>query len=189
MAKEQFNAQQPASADIVELNEADLIEEDEEEVELNERDLMNVEDGEEMELSSEDLIEVPPTNGTIRHAEFRTIESREGESSLSIGAATEASLEHPDRNEDAYFTSPKRGLQFVADGMGGVPAGDFASAKAAEQLTRENLENLDAKSAHVLSADRTEALAQDDVERALDAVLRRMNSEVEKLGEENQAVK
>lgn len=184
MAKEQFNAPQKQSPDRI-----SGIHPKAEEIELSEADFIEDEGDEEIELSSEDLIEEPPTSGTIRHAEFRTIESREAGSELLIGAATEASLEHPDRNEDAYYTSPKRGLQFVADGMGGVPAGDFASAKAAEQLTRDNLQMLDAKYAHALGADRTEPLSQSDVEGAVDAVLRRMNAEVEKLGEENETVK
>ena len=40
------------------------------------------------------------------------------------------------RNEDAMVVEPSRGLLVVADGMGGPPAGDVASALAVQQVAR-----------------------------------------------------
>ncbi|GEM_PF-1261959 len=145
--------------------------------ELSESDLEEVED--EFELSEDDLEEMPKAkNGTLRRAEYRVVESREKGSDLKYGLAKEASPEHPDRNEDAAFYSAKRGIQMVADGMGGVPAGDYASAKAAEQLTRVGLEKADPEVRKTLEANREEVLDQKDVEKAVDAIIRQMNDEI-----------
>lgn len=157
---------------------------EEEEMELTEADLEEIE--EIPEVSAEEigleLIEEPST------AEMRSVESKEGESRLIVGAATEASPDHPDRNEDAFFQSPRRGVQAVFDGMGGVPAGDFASHEAAKQLTREGLENADPVVKKVFEAERDEELEQDEVEKAMDAVIRQMNSAVGNIGTENPEV-
>lgn len=40
------------------------------------------------------------------------------------------------RNEDAYVLDPDRGIAVVADGMEGHPAGDVASALAADEVER-----------------------------------------------------
>lgn len=42
-----------------------------------------------------------------------------------------------ERNEDAYFVDPERGIFLVADGMGGHAAGEVASALAAGAVARE----------------------------------------------------
>ena len=49
---------------------------------------------------------------------------------------TEASVKHPDRNEDAAFLDPEKGVAGIFDGLGGVTAGDKASARAAEFLAQ-----------------------------------------------------
>ncbi len=139
-------------------------------------------------LEDEDLIDEPeelPAEDAV--------EIHEAEPSIDIGASTHASIEHPDRNEDANFSSPKRGIFFVADGMGGVPAGDQAAAVAAYQLTREGLEQwtknssggLDALAAKrankVFLSELGETLDQDDVEESVHDMIMRMNSETETL--------
>jgi protein phosphatase len=40
------------------------------------------------------------------------------------------------RNEDALAVEPGRGIMVVADGMGGAPAGEVASAMAVQEVTR-----------------------------------------------------
>ncbi len=145
---------------------------------------------EEIELSEEDLEEIPsPTKGTMRKAELRTVESREAETDLKYGMATEASPEHPDRNEDAAFYSAKRGLQMVADGMGGVPAGDYASAKAAEQLTRPGLEKASPGAREVLMASREEVQDQKNVENSVTEIIKQMNDEIVKFNQGDATVK
>lgn len=42
-----------------------------------------------------------------------------------------------ERNEDTLVVEPSRGILIVADGMGGTPAGDVASATAAQEVIRE----------------------------------------------------
>lgn len=99
----------------------------------------------------------------------------EKEAALSYGFASEASPEHPDRNEDAAFYSVKRGIQMVADGMGGVPAGDKASAKASEQLKRENLEKASPEIRSVMLANREEIQDQNAVENAITETIKLMD--------------
>lgn len=49
-------------------------------------------------------------------------------------------ISHPgrvrSRNEDALAVEPGKGLVVVADGMGGAPSGDVASALAVQEITR-----------------------------------------------------
>lgn len=118
-----------------------------------------------------------------------------------IGAATEASIKHPDRNEDAYYHSAKRGIIAVADGMGGVPAGDFASHEAIVQLGRDKIDQAltNAKTPgekeaaglikKVFDSPKDARLRKEDVEEAVSAMLLRMNDEVEKLGQTNAVVR
>ncbi len=108
-------------------------------------------------------------------------EMRERKSTVSIGGASEASHDHPDRNEDAFFMSVKRGLIFVADGMGGVPAGDQASAQAAGVLTREGLRALPPAYAKIMEASPETPFTQNEVEAAIKATLHTMNSAVERM--------
>ena len=42
-----------------------------------------------------------------------------------------------ERNEDTMAVEPTRGIVIVADGMGGTPAGDIASATAVQEVIRE----------------------------------------------------
>jgi len=155
--------------------------------ELSDADLEILPD-DEVELTEADLEEVPK-NGTVRQAELRMVESREKENDLKYGMASEASVEHPDRNEDAAFYSAKRGLQFVADGMGGVPAGDFASAKAAEQLTREGLSKASAETQAAMLADREEILDQKTIETAISDVIGQMDKEIVNNNQSNDLVR
>lgn len=133
-----------------------------------------------IKLSDEDIEEITELNESdLESVEEPTrIESRERETALRYGMASEASVEHPERNEDAVFYSQKRGLQFVADGMGGVPAGDYASAKAAEQLTRDGLQKASEKTQKVLLAERQETQNQEDVEQAINEIIKQMDREI-----------
>lgn len=155
-----------------------------------------------VELSSEDLIEEPESSKVMKRPlpKPRYLETREAESPITIGSATEASIKHPDRNEDAYYKSAKRGVVAVFDGMGGMPAGDYASASAAEQLGTEKIDEAlaaaktpaEKKTAerikNIFSSPRDAVLKQQDVEDATRDMLIRMNAEVEKLAE-NPAVR
>ena len=150
--------------------------------ELSDADLLPVEE-EEIELTDADLI------GEVRSSELRSVESREAETRLAYGAATEASIEHPDRNEDSFFQSPSRGLQLVADGMGGVPAGDHASAKAAEQLTREGLAKASPETQHVMLAGREEVQDKKAVETAIANIITQMDREIVLNNQSNEAIR
>lgn len=110
---------------------------------------------------------------------------------LRVGEATHASKDHPERNEDAAFYSAARGLGFVADGMGGVPAGELASGVAASILTRESLADLENSAPtgvdkkamqlvrRVFDADTNTPLTQDAVEVATHELLSVMNDQIE----------
>lgn len=143
-------------------------------MELGEEDLEEIPEVD-IELSEEDLEEMPKG---YREAELRMVESKEKETDLKYGLASEASIEHPDRNEDAYLYSAKRGLQFVADGMGGVPAGDLASQEAQRQLTKSGMEGLAAGTRQVMEADRETVQKASDVEAAFTDIINHMNNRV-----------
>lgn len=148
-------------------------------------------EAEEIELTEADLEEIPQEsngNGVIRRAEMRVIESPKGDALLRTGVASETSPEHPDRNEDAFFVTEKGGVACVADGMGGVPAGDFAGSRAIEQFARRELEKMDAVTRKVFESDRDVVLKQTEVEHALDTILRRMDERVAALGKEDPRV-
>jgi serine/threonine protein phosphatase PrpC len=118
----------------------------------------------------------------IRKAEFRLIESQENETQLQIGIATEASPDHPQRNEDNYYVSEERGIDFVADGVGGGLAGNLASAKAAQELTLERLATRDIMTRLVMEAGREEPMvSKEDVENALRQTMENMQEAVTKL--------
>lgn len=117
----------------------------------------------------------------IRKAEFRLIESQENETQLQIGVATEASPDHPQRNEDSYYVSEERGIDFVADGVGGGLAGNLASAKAAQELTLERLATRDLMTRLVMEAGREEPMVSaEDVENALRQTLMNMQEAITK---------
>jgi serine/threonine protein phosphatase PrpC len=104
----------------------------------------------------------------IRRAEFRLIESAESDSRLQIGLATEASPDHPDRNEDSYRIYESRGLDVLNDGVGGGLAGNLASACAAQELSLERLATRDPMTRLVMEAKRDEPIASsEDVENAV----------------------
>jgi len=169
--------------------------------ELSDEDVTLDDDAEELGEGDYEIIDDKETTRVMkRPPELRKIESKETGPKFQIGAATEASPDHPDRNEDANFSSPKRGILGVFDGMGGVPAGDFASATAARQLTSQemnhHLENAKTPEAiksaglikKVFDAPKEAIQRQEDVEEATKALIQRMNDEVEKLGRENPEV-
>ena len=125
----------------------------------------------------------------IRKAEFRLVESQENETQLQIGIATEASPDHPERNEDSYYVSEERGIDFVADGVGGGLAGNLASAKAAEELTLERLATRDPMTRLVMEAGREEPIAIAAlVENAVEQTLRNMQQAIGKLHNESHVI-
>jgi serine/threonine protein phosphatase PrpC len=152
-----------------------------EEVELGEGDLEIIED----KTNAKKITRVP---------EGIRLEKKEAESRFQVSGSTEASPDHPDRNEDKHFYSAERGIIGLWDGMGGVPAGDYAASMAANQMTKEqinaHLERAktpeDIRTAglikKVFDSPRDTKLRQEEVESAMKAMIHRMNSEVEKLG-------
>lgn len=59
---------------------------------------------------------------------------------LNAGAATSVGKVRP-INEDAYLSSPERGLFVVCDGMGGAAAGEVASRLAVETISERAVES------------------------------------------------
>lgn len=112
---------------------------------------------------------------------------------LEIAADTAASPLHPETNEDTFYFSQERGLFGVFDGIGGAPAGNLASRAAAQQLTKQALEQpmVHADSpeslksatlvADVFLADIEHPLKKDDVEDACKILLKRINTSLDKL--------
>lgn len=111
--------------------------------------------------------------------------------SLRAAEATHASNEHPERNEDAAFYSTTRGISCVADGMGGVPAGELASGVAASILERQTLADLEKNATtsenrsamrlvrRVFESDVATPLTKDAVEAATHELLGTMNDQIE----------
>lgn len=131
----------------------------------------------------------------VRHEKLTTgapddsgvYETHEQREQIEIAAVTEASPDHPERNEDHFFHSMKRGIVFVGDGMGGVPAGEYASTIAASRLMKEKL-----LESHTTESDETKKrinevflsqsdaeLSQEQVEHAVEEIFIRMNLEIE----------
>lgn len=54
-----------------------------------------------------------------------------------IEARSEASVDHPDRNEDAIFQLPEKNAAGVFDGVGGAAKGEVASAVARDYVASE----------------------------------------------------
>lgn len=135
----------------------------------------------------------PPPDAALRNRTFAQAKAESGPKpfTLAVGEATHASPEHPDRNEDSAFFSARRGIAFVADGMGGVPAGELASGIAASVLERSSLEFLEKtarstedKSAlqlvrRVFEADIGTPLTKDAVEAATKQLFVIMNEQIE----------
>lgn len=133
--------------------------------------------------STEDLRK----SGERLHAETREAPM------LLVASATEASPDHPDRNEDALYNDAKRGVFGLADGMGGVPAGELASQAAMKQLDQSaitdalvNAEdpielNKAALVSKVFSGAAETPQTQSDVEEATRIMTNRMHAAVESI--------
>lgn len=71
----------------------------------------------------------------------RSEQLRSKEVTLKFSGKTEASLRHPERNEDAIYFDPKANLAMVLDGVGGGPSGERASRLALE-IIKDHLSEL-----------------------------------------------
>lgn len=60
----------------------------------------------------------------------------EHDNDRKVDAYTAASEKHPENNEDSFITLQRKGVYGVFDGMGGLSAGDEASAQAARTVSR-----------------------------------------------------
>lgn len=111
-----------------------------------------------------------------------------------IGAfETLPSADHPERNEDHTIYRPDDGVFGVADGVGGAPAGNFASEAAMAQLEKSvieyHLRNAKDPVAHqealvaanVFLADISHPQNEVDVKRAGRAILKRMSQAIERI--------
>jgi len=96
-------------------------------IQLTPEDILATAD--EVELSPEDLEDDTETEVDV---DLTGLESRERP--VVVGAASEASMEHPDRNEDSYYATLDSSM--VADGMGSVPGGEVASMIACDTMRR-----------------------------------------------------
>jgi protein phosphatase len=63
----------------------------------------------------------------------RAMRMRDASQRFDTGVATHVGRVR-ERNEDSYLARPDTGIWAVADGMGGLDAGDFASATVIEAL-------------------------------------------------------
>ncbi len=59
------------------------------------------------------------------------------ETKISVDARSEASTEHPERNEDAIFQLPEKGAAGVFDGVGGTERGELASTVARDYVAKK----------------------------------------------------
>ncbi len=136
----------------------------------------------------------PPPDAALRHRTFAQATAESGPKPFTVGVseATHASPDHPNRNEDSAFISARRGLAFVADGMGGVPAGELASGIAASILDRAALKHLEERATpeqkpaltlvrRVFEAELETPLTQAAVEKATDQLFRTMNDQIEQV--------
>lgn len=64
-------------------------------------------------------------------------EKKERFEGVEMFGISEASPEHPERNEDAFFINKKYGIAGVFDGVGGYGGGEVASKMAAEIIEKE----------------------------------------------------
>ncbi len=114
-----------------------------------------------------------------------------------IGAVeTLPSADHPERNEDHTIYRPDDGVFGVADGVGGAPAGNFASEAAMAQLEKSvieyHLRNAKDPVAHqealiaanVFLADISHPQNEANVKRAGRAILKRMSLAIERIGKQ-----
>ncbi|MCM8765052.1 MAG: protein phosphatase 2C domain-containing protein [Candidatus Omnitrophica bacterium] len=82
----------------------------------------------------------PPFPPEARKPKLEVIEM-EKKFEFAGGATTTTSPNHPERNEDNFFLSKKRGFGGVFDGMGGEAAGEVASFEASRVIL-EQVKNL-----------------------------------------------
>lgn len=64
----------------------------------------------------------------------KRVEREKGEARFKTAEATEASADHPDRNEDSYLVDAHQGLLAVADGAGGHEGGEDISRLIVKEL-------------------------------------------------------
>lgn len=76
-------------------------------------------------FNKEDILDENDESIDVDLSELEALESNERP--VMMAASTEASPDHPDRNEDAHFLSKEKKIAMVADGMGSVPGGELAS--------------------------------------------------------------
>lgn len=87
------------------------------------------------------------------------------------GATTATSPEHPDRNEDNFFLSKKRGFGAVFDGMGGAAAGEVASFEASRVILEQIKDLPESASAQEVSKKINEAIlaANNQIKKVVEA--------------------
>ncbi|MEK7616621.1 MAG: protein phosphatase 2C domain-containing protein [Patescibacteria group bacterium] len=97
------------------------------------------------------------------------IAGQENPLSLKSFGSSEASIKHPDRDEDAIAIDMRSGIAMVFDGVGGATDGDKAS-RAARNLTAERLNNIP------LNTD--PEIAKNSVRNALQEASQKVHTEV-----------
>lgn len=165
------------------------------EANFKKKGMLPLEEGKEINVDA-DVIEISAEEeAELRRTPVRIPERREVVQEFLMNAATQASYEHPAVNEDAHLIVPHLGIAGVFDGMGAVPAGDYASDAAKLELTAAqiNKRTSEAKTTEehqksglikkVFGSSIETPLEQEEVEAAMDAMLWRMNNEVERLSE------
>lgn len=112
----------------------------------------------------------------IPEASPESIEMREI-FNANFGAKTESSMEHPDRNEDAFFVDEDEGIAGIFDGMGGHKGGQFASETGAASVL-ESLKSVGGE----LSAKEWEEKISNSMTKASQEILDLSKDDPEKMG-------
>ena len=83
------------------------------------------------------MLQKQPEQNNIFMKELTPTESQKSELGLNFFGASVASVEHPERNEDAIFLDQKGGIAIVLDGVGGLSGGGRASQVAKDFLVEK----------------------------------------------------